>query len=75
MAKARKTTKEKSFLQRIGETVTHVKDALVEAKDDVVEGLQEKVTEIKKNIQQKKEAAHQENFCEEKHCQETSFKD
>ena len=33
MAKARKTTKEKSFLQRIGETVTHVKDALVEAKD------------------------------------------
>jgi hypothetical protein len=54
MAKARKTTKEKSFLQKIGETVTHVKDALVDAKDDVVEGLQEKVTEIRKNIQQKK---------------------
>jgi hypothetical protein len=50
----RKRPAEKSLMEKIGETMSHVKDVIVEKKDDLVEVVEQKVTSIKNAIGRKK---------------------
>lgn len=53
MSKAKRTA-DKTFMEKIGETVSHVKDIIVEKKDDLVDAVENKVTSIKKAIKKRK---------------------
>jgi hypothetical protein len=50
MSQARKKAADKSLLEKIGDTVGHVKDVMLEKKDELVDAVQEKVRVVKKKI-------------------------
>ena len=46
MSKGKQKAAGKSLLEKIGETVGHVKDVMVEKKDELVEAVEEKVRQL-----------------------------
>ncbi|RYG30982.1 MAG: hypothetical protein EOO01_36010, partial [Chitinophagaceae bacterium] len=56
MSKARKKKPApKSFFDKIGDTLSHVKDAVVEKKDDLVDAVEDKVAAFKEALQERKD--------------------